>query len=337
MSSSAARQTLTRSQVSIPPADETRAAARDYMAKADLSRDEFAERVGYSHSAIGHFFHGRYSEVAKSDVHIRATIWEFMRRHPIEPTTHSHGRLFETENVRRMRAYFTAAVENGEIGLIYGPPGTQKTFTLEHLIAARNRAGKNDALYVYASVEMTPMVLMKRLGREAGVRIGYHVRERITANVIDAFRTRENKPAIVVDEAQHLTVKSLEALRELHDRAGCGVVLAGSHDLYEKFLQSRAQLEQWLSRIDHKEPLPGLLEGEVREIAARELGNGQPAKLGEKQFAALLDACRVDDVFARGADGRHSPRKYLSIRRLVKVLAQVKASKYRALVKEEVA
>ena len=66
-------------------------------------------------------------------------------------------------------------------------------------------------------------------------------------NIIDNFARREKPPAVVVDEAQHLTISALEAVRELYDRAGCGIVLAGSHDLFEKFLKSRAQLEQWLA------------------------------------------------------------------------------------------
>jgi DNA transposition AAA+ family ATPase len=312
----------------LPATKETLDSIRDYMAHADMSAEELAERIGYARSTFNHFLHGTYvPHVAASDKGLRAAAWEYMRRYPIGPRVKSRGRLFETKNVMIMREYFEAAIERGEICLIYGPPGTQKTFTLEHLVAERNRTKKNDALYIYASVHMTPHALMKRLGREAGVRIGYVSREKVAANMIDALTSRERPPAIIVDEAQHLSVASLETVRELHDRSGCGLVLAGSHDLFDKFLRSRAQLEQWLSRIDHKEPLPGLLEDEVRDIAARELGNGQPAKLTEKQIQTLIQASRVDDVFARGADGRPLPQKYLSVRRLVKVLAQAKSAK----------
>jgi DNA transposition AAA+ family ATPase len=312
----------------IPGTDETIAAVRDYMAHADLNFEEFATRIGYRRSTFGFFLRGKYvPHVASTDTALRAAAWEYMRRFPVVARVRSRGQLFETKNVQIMRAYFEAAVERGEVCLIYGPPGTQKTFTLEHLVAERNRLKKNDALYVYASADMAPLALMKRLGREAGVCTSFSLREKILSNLIDCFSRCEKAPAVVVDEAQHLTVACLEVVRELHDRSGCGLVLAGSHDLYEKFLKSRAQLEQWLSRIDHKEPLPGLLEDEIGEIAARELGNGHPAKLSEKQIQALVVASRVDDVFARGADGRPSPAKYLSVRRLVKVLAQAKTAR----------
>jgi hypothetical protein len=325
--SSVERTALANAQV--PNTRRTMAAVREYMSLADLTVNEMSERVGYSRAALAHFLRGVYERLAGTDKNLRASLWEFMNRNPLEPRAHARGRLFETENARRIRRHFLAAIERGQIALLYGPPGTQKTFALEHLVAERNRARKNDAIYVYASQDIAPLILLKRISREAGVRAGYGVRERLISNLLANFGARAKPPAIVVDEAQHLPIDSLEILRELHDRSECGLVLAGSHNLYEKFLRGRQQLEQWLSRIDHKDPLPGLQEDEVREIAARELGNGQPAKITEKQARALVDACRVDDVFARDANGKPAPCKYLSVRRLVKVLEKTKEAKER--------
>ncbi|MCL5743187.1 MAG: AAA family ATPase, partial [Acidobacteria bacterium] len=141
------------------------------------------------------------------------------------------------------------------------------------------------------------------------------------------FGRMERPPVVVMDEAQHLDVHCLEILRELHDRSGCGLVLAGSHNLFENFLRGRQQLEQWLSRIDHKDPLPGLLEDEVAQIATRELSNGQPANLSAKKLKEIVAACRVEDIFGRDAAGKRAAREYLSVRRLVKFLAQVKEAK----------
>ncbi len=309
----------------VPGTRETVVALREYMGLADLSYAEMAERVGYSRPAIAHFLGGDYAKLASTDKNLRVALWDYMHRNPVGPRVCVNGRLFETENFRRIREYFTAAVESGEVALLYGPPGTQKTFVLEHLIAARNLERKHDALYVYASQGITPLALLKRIGRETGVHIGWQVREHLISNLLAHFKTRPSPPAIVIDEAQHLPVNSLEILRELHDRAGCGLVLAGSHNLYENFLRGRQYLEQWLSRIDHKEPLPGLRPEEVREIAARELGNGQPALISERKAKLLVEACRVEDIFARGLDGKPKPVKYLSVRRLVKTIAQLKA------------
>src|ERR1019366_9611530 len=63
--------------------------------------------------------------------------------------------LYETENVRLLRRYFYEALDHGRAYYLYGAPGTQKTYVLQHLIAELNRSeiAKNGegrrAYYVY--------------------------------------------------------------------------------------------------------------------------------------------------------------------------------------------
>ncbi|HWQ03672.1 MAG TPA: AAA family ATPase [Candidatus Nitrosotenuis sp.] len=312
-------------EVQPPPTAEVQHALREYMGKLDLTIEQIAERIGKGRSTLGLFLYSNYQRrTGSSDLWLRRAIWDFLQRHPIEVRARVHGRLFATENVRRIRKYFLRAVERGDVALLYGPPGTQKTFALEHLIAENNLAGRPPAFYVYASDHMRALALLKRIGRAAGIFTNVVNCERLLSSLLAKFDSLPKTPAVVVDEAQHLDVHCLEILRELHDRSGCGLVLAGSHTLFENFLRGRQHLEQWLSRIDHKDPLPGLQEEEVAQIAARELGNGQPAELSEAKKKKLVRMCRVEDVFARTADGRMEAREYLSVRRLVKSLAQLK-------------
>jgi len=316
-------------RVAPPPSVEVRRAAHDYIERTDSSATEFAERVGYARHTMLLFLRGHYKRVASDDLYVRAAVWDFLQRNPIAPRAEARGRLFETAGYRQIRRYFLRAVEHGEIALLYGPPGVQKTFVLEHLICERHREKKSDAIYVYASVGMTILSLLKCIREAAGVVAFSGSRHGIISGLRNRFRQLasegQHPPAIIVDEAQHLSVDCLETLRELHDEAACGLVLAGSHTLFESFVrpERRPHLEQWLSRIDHREQLPGLLKDEVAEIAARELGNGQPAKLTEKQKALLLEGCRVEDVYARGADGKRAVRVYYSARRLVKSIGQL--------------
>lgn len=309
-----------------PPYKKVREAVAHYLDLTDMDLKDFGEAIGYSGHTFKMWMYGSYKNVAADDTYIRAAAWQFLEQNPVEAKKEFKGRLFETENYRHIKRLFRRAIEHGEIVLLYGPPGTQKTFALEHEIFALNREKKQLAIYVYASQEMSVLALLKRIGRAAGVRIGQHIRERILHNIIEALSRRESLPAIVVDEAQHLSVVCLEILREIHDRSGCGLVLAGSHNLYQGFTrpERRAHLEQWLSRIDHRDQLPGLHEDEVAQIAMRELGIDKPTV---KFVDALVKNCRVDDIFARGDDGKPESRTYLSVRRLVKLIAQYKAKK----------
>ncbi len=306
----------------VPPTRTAIRAVREYLAAADMGYTEFAELIGYRPMSLRLWLNDQYDRVAESDLLIRAAAWEFTQENPVRGHRIT-GRLFETENYRRIRQYFSAA-KKGAVCLLYGPPGTQKTFVLEELCAA-GAAAQPETAYIYASVSIRPRALLKRIARAARITTSQATNDQLLGSLVRHFRSRAG--AVVIDEAQHLNVEALEILRELHDRSGCGLVLAGSHNLFENFLRGRQHLEQWLSRIDHKDPLPGLLEDEVAQIAARELGNGQPAKLSESRVRQIVAACRVDDVFARDEHGKPTVRKYLSVRRLVKFLAQVKAAK----------
>jgi DNA transposition AAA+ family ATPase len=310
-----------------PDAETLRAEVRRYLSITGMSIPQFADELGRGQSTIGIWLTKSYR--VKNDDLLRRKIWDFLQRHQIDSAAELHrsqsGHLYETQNWRIIRTYMMAACERGEVCLLYGPPGTQKTFALSRLVADRNRERRNDAIYVYASQGMRSIALLKRIAQGLGVFSQVRAVEALSAAIVRELLRRQKAPAIIVDEAQHLGVEPLEILRELHDRTGCGLVLAGSHRLFENFLRGRQHLEQWLSRIDHKDPLPGLLAGEIREIASREMGNGHPAELSSEQLKAIFDACAVDDVFSRGEDGRTAPRKYFSVRRLVKFLDQVKA------------
>lgn len=318
------------SQVNAPDSRTVRDALRKYLGVMDLTTGQFAERVRRGESTVNLFLQGRYRTEGCGDSMIRKAIWDYLERYPISSDADvlpGSGRLFRTTNFRIVSSYLASACDEGAVCLLYGPPGTQKTFVLRHMIAERNRSKRNPALYVYAGVDMRLCALLKRIGRAAGVFTNLASAERLLSNILAEFRSQTRPPALVVDEAQHLGIPSLEILRELHDRSGCGLVLAGSHNLYQNFLRGRAQLEQWLSRIDYKEPLPGLLAEEVREISSRELGDGEPAKLSEVQLKKIVAACSVEDIFARGSDGKPRIAKYLSVRRLVKFIDQVKKSR----------
>jgi len=313
----------------MPPAREVRERIARYIALSGMTVAEFASHAGYSVVALDKFLNGRYSRIASTDLYVRAAATKFMDLNSIELHAAARGRLFTTENCRRIRRYFLRAAEHGEVALLHGPPGTQKTFVLEHLIAERNREKKNDALYVYASVNMRPRALLRRIGMATGAVLSISSNDHLLNSLVRVLRAR--RVAIVVDEAQHLDVNCLEILRELHDRSACGLVLAGSHHLYENFLRGRQHLEQWLSRIDHRDPLPGLQDDEVAAIAARELGNGQPAKLSGTQIKKLIAMCQVEDIFGRDSHGKPAVRQYLSVRRLVKSIGKLQEQKEAAV------
>ena len=177
---------------------------------------------------------------------IRTAIRDFIAAHPIAAPAISSGKLYETENARLLRRYFYEALDHGRAYYLYGAPGTQKTYVLQHLIAELNRSeiAKNGegrrAYYVYVRQGIHSLDLMKRVAESCGA-VGMGTVDRILRNL--RFDLSQRKVLLVFDEAQHLSIECLETIRELLDQPPhCGLLFAGTHELEAIFTRQTLEL-----------------------------------------------------------------------------------------------
>ena len=63
------------------------------------------------------------------------------------------------------------------------------------------------------------------------------------------MKAKPEKRLLIIDEAELLTLNSLEILRRIHDKAGIGIVLAGMPRLRANLRGARGQYKQIYSRI----------------------------------------------------------------------------------------
>jgi DNA transposition AAA+ family ATPase len=305
-----------RKQLIVPTAAYRREvikAATDYMARAGLNETDFARRIrtpggsNYARSTLNLFLNGRYHKVSGDDSAICAAVTDFIAAHPISPLVDTAGKMYETENTRLVRKYFYDALDFGRAYFFKGPPGTQKSFVLQKLVAELNRVeiAKNGhgrrAFYVYCSQGIRPAQLMKEVATAAGS-LAMGDTRRVFRNL--RFDVGSRKSLFVFDEAQHLDVHCLETVRELHDMPPhSGLLFAGSHEIESTF--NRLDMEQWHSRLRHGAELPGIQEGEAQEIIAGEL-----PELPADKVQKLIKGCYAMDL----RKGRQV--KYISARNL---------------------
>lgn len=298
--------------------NEARSLTRGYQARTGLSSGQLGSLMGIAFQTMVQFTTDNYPH---DEDPLARRIIDWVEKNPPEiPAV--DGRLYPTKNVALLNAQIEAAWR-GEVSLIYGPPGTQKTYVFQHRLA---EVFRHDGLqaprlgYVYASAAMTARSLLQEIARSFVCYLPGTAYQ-LATNLVHALRRRHPRPALIIDEAQHLKRNHhgddrtmLEVLRELVDRAQLGLVIAGHDDLETIFDPQRSPLEQWVSRIDYRLRLPGLSKAEVQEIATKELG-----AVNEKGMAAILKESEADDRCLRA--------KYYSARYLFKVLAQVRAKR----------
>jgi hypothetical protein len=296
----------------------------DYLARTGLSAADFGRRIGYSKTTLGQFACDRYYNISRSARALTAAIRDYIAAHPIAAPVRLHGDLYETANVKTIRDTFQRLLPKPVAYMIYAPPGSQKTFVLEHEVARLNleELSKNGhgrrAYYVYSRQGIRPRDLLKRVA----IACGSAGRPEVDATLLNLRHDFEGRRVLlIVDEAQHLSLDCFEVLRELLDQPPYfSLLFAGSHDLKAIFDKFSATLEQWNSRIIAKVRLPGLQREEGRAIVRREIGHLLAARDERDQrriIDSLIDSATVADAYADNAT-------YINVRTLTNALEQIK-------------
>ncbi len=113
---------------------------KDYMARSGLTLRDFARRINYSAETLHKFHNDKYHQIAGTHGLLCRAIEQFIQDHPLDAPNEALGDLYETANVRIIRGTIDKLLQHPVGYVIYGPPGSQKSFTLEHEIARLTRA-----------------------------------------------------------------------------------------------------------------------------------------------------------------------------------------------------
>jgi len=83
-------------------------------------------------------------------------------------------------------------------------------------------------------------------------------------------RLRDTKGVLIVDEAQHLFVSTLEAIRAIHDATEIGLVLCGNESVYSRLTggSRTAIFAQLYSRVGKRLHLARSTSADVEELAS---------------------------------------------------------------------
>ena len=136
----------------------------------------------------------------------------------------------------------------GKIGVIYGDAGIGKTAALKHYISLHPETIFITISPVFATMSGVNDLLSEQVGvKEKNAR-------RIYTEIVN--RLRDSGRVIIIDEAQHLTKKTLEHLRSISDEANIGICLVGNEEVYSRLKGSgKADFAQIFSRVAIRKPV----------------------------------------------------------------------------------
>ena len=294
--------------------EQLRDQARAELDVYGLSQALAAREIGISGSALSQWLAGKYGG-DQAAVAERVQSWLAARaeRAVLSESLPKPPGWIETPTAARIDAALSYAQLTGDIAIVYGGAGLGKTMTARHYAAKRPNAWI--ATMTPATQALSPC--LERVLEACGVRASTERAVQLEA----ALRTKVDgsRGLLIVDEAQHLGLRALEALRGLHDTTLCGLALLGNELIYTRITGGRraAEFAQLFSRVGKRVRLTQVDKGDVAALLdgwGAKLSGGRELRAAAVAIArtpgglrGLTKSLRLASLYAEGApvEARH--------------------------------
>jgi len=128
------------------------------------------------------------------------------------------------------------AHRHNDVALVSGDAGAGKTTALRHYYENNNGVILVTANACTTSATAVLGLISRELGRQPPGR-----KATLMSSLVDLLR--DSNRLVIIDEADHLTLDALQAVRNLNDLAGIGIVLSGNDKIYRQMLSGRRSYE----------------------------------------------------------------------------------------------
>jgi DNA transposition AAA+ family ATPase len=239
-----------------------RETVRREMFIAGLSQTRLARESGLSISRLRQWLSGKYPAQAQ-DITRNLTHW--LKGLEERRTERAAGLVLEAPDWKptptgdSILAVFKYAQHMADMGIVYGGAGLGKTMT-----AARYQEETPNVWIATMSPSiMSVSACFERIAFAIGIS-NIPLNASRAENAVVA-RVQGSKGLIIVDEAQHLSVTCLDALRGLYDASGVGLVLMGNERVYAQLTggSRKAHFAQLFSRIGRQLRLTTPVNGDI--------------------------------------------------------------------------
>lgn len=169
-----------------------------------------------------------------------------------------------------------------KIALVYGEYGLGKSETIKWWTF------RNDCIYVRANQGMTTRWLLAEIAEELNIDSYWHIDE--TFNEVEKA-ILQNPKTIIIDEVDYLIdKKSIETLRDMHDRTGCPMVLVGMANINIKLSKYPHLIDRVYKKYEFQKYTPDDIKQILEELTEIQFTNDGLEYLStrENQFRQIV-------------------------------------------------
>lgn len=211
---------------------------QDYKQESGKTQTAIANELGISDAALSSFLRGSY----KTPHMIVPKVAELLKVTGKRKVAPKEPAFVETTVAKRVMEAISYCHLQGKIAVVYGDAGVGKTQAVRAYLRENSLAIGITISPSYASITGVNELIADQLG------IRERVARRIYAEIIG--KLKDSGRVLIIDEAQHLTVRALNHLRCMSDESGVGIALIGNEEVYTKMKGSgKADFAQLFSRI----------------------------------------------------------------------------------------
>lgn len=262
---------------------ELRERVREFLKEKEdigqkLSQAAFAKLAGVAESTFSRWYGGTYPGDASN---VENKILDYLDRETVrEQVSDANDIIFAmtgiSKNVWDTLDYCRL---QKQIVCIYGDAGCGKTFT-----AKQWASDKTDIIFITASPAInSPKAILKRLARTLKTRVSGN-KDDLEFEIVEKMEGRDI--TIIIDEAQHFNISTLEMIRSIKEATGIGLALIGNAVIYDRLLgKQEAEFAQLFSRLMMRRHI--MTDQFSKDDVYKVFGN-----LGIKEVEYLLSVCR---------------------------------------------
>lgn len=211
---------------------------KQYMTSTKKTQAQVARELDVSPSALSGFLSGTYKapHTVIGKIEELASISSQKKVAPKEPG------YMETSISKNVINAIRYSHLQGKISVVYGDAGIGKTMAFRNYL-------ENNALAIGITISPTYASITgvnEKLAEQLGVR--ERVARKQTTEIVN--KLKGSGRVVVIDEAQHLTVRALDHLRCIADESGVGLCFIGNEEVYKKLKGNKSEdFAQLFSRI----------------------------------------------------------------------------------------
>lgn len=223
---------------------QAREAVIKYRDGSGKSQSEIAKELGISPGQLSAFISGSY----KSPHTLVPKIEALLSKDESRKLAPKAPPFTETTVSKQVMDVIEYCHLQGKLGVIYGDAGIGKTMGIIRYCELNPMAVSITVSPAFATMSGVNDLLSEKIGvREKNAR-------RIYTEIV--ARLRGSGRVIIIDEAQHLTKKTLEHLRSISDETGVGICFVGNEEVYSRLKGTgKADFAQIFSRIAIRKPI----------------------------------------------------------------------------------